>query len=312
MIWRRGASAEVADQPEKATREPSQSVAFRPTADPSPALESASATPARALTQAPAAPVEAKSKLDQASPRLERENVVFDPEPPDLRGLSPEELRQIGQKLHEAIKSGHPLADDRALLRRLESLARPLTAEKPPAAALQFHILDSDLVNAFSHIGGHIYVTRGVFDLAQTDAELEFVIAHELAHLERGHEQARLEQLVRQAGATAGRIAWLNFVLALGYTDDQEFEADAWAYQALRRLGRSRREAIGFLRRYSAYADEHFLTFGHATPKSRPGDPRQDIENHLPAHPPARLRLARLQASTSSAKKGPASAISPR
>ena len=94
-------------------------------------------------------------------------------------------------------------------------------------------MLDSDEVNAFSHVGGHVYVSWGVFTLAQTDAELEFVVAHELAHAELGHAAARAEQLAPQADAAIGRVPGLHFLIALGYSAEQEFAADAWAYQAL-------------------------------------------------------------------------------
>jgi hypothetical protein len=69
-----------------------------------------------------------------------------------------------------------------------------------------------------------------------------------------------LEQVARGPGAEAGLVPWLHHLIALGYSDDQEFAADAWAYQALRRAGRSRREALGFPRRYNTYAEEDRLS----------------------------------------------------
>jgi predicted Zn-dependent protease len=156
--------------------------------------------------------------------------------------------------------------------------------------------LNSDGKNAFSHIGGHIYVNHGIESLAQTDQELQFVIAHELAHLELGHTQARLKQIAVGPGARIGLLPWLHHLIALGYSDDQEYAADAWAYQALLRAGGTHRQAVGFLRRYAAYAREEKLDNGRHPPKSRQEDARQDLENHYPAHPPARERLKRLEA----------------
>ena len=164
------------------------------------------------------------------------------------------------------------------------------------------HVLSSTTVSAFSHVGNHIYVSRGVFALARVDAELQFVIAHELAHLKLGHAAARLEQAARDSHAEVGVVAWLHHLIAMGYSDDQEYAADAWAYRALERAGRSHREALGFLRRYGSYAEEHALNHGRRPPRSQPGDARQDIDNHYPAHPPVRERLSRLAAETSPAK----------
>jgi Zn-dependent protease with chaperone function len=60
-----------------------------------------------------------------------------------------------------------------------------------------------------------------VAGLTQTDAELQFVIAHELAHLELGHPAARLEQVAQAPGASVGLLPALEFLIALGYSDEQ-------------------------------------------------------------------------------------------
>jgi Zn-dependent protease with chaperone function len=135
-----------------------------------------------------------------------------------------------------------------------------------------------------------------MFALAQVDAELQFVVAHELAHLALGHPAARLEQIAQGPGARLGLLPSLDFLIAWGYSDDQEFQADAWAYQALRQAGRSHREAVGFLRRYALYTDGEGLTLHPHPPKTGPGESPQDLDNHYPAHPPARERLRRLEA----------------
>jgi predicted Zn-dependent protease len=252
---------------------------------------------------ATAATVETKTAPEKARPHVAPAQAPRDPRRPDLHGLAPESLRAIGAELHKTIKANHALVDDKPETKRLVRLARPLL-ESPSTAddAPHFHVLATDAVNAFSHVGNHIYVSRGVFALAQTDAELQFVVAHELAHLKLGHASERLEQAARGPGAEAGLVPWLHHVIALGYSDLQEFAADAWAYQALRSAGRSRREALGFLRRYGAYAEDDRLDLGRRPPGSQPGDAHQDLANHFPAHPPVRERVARLAAETAPAK----------
>ncbi len=220
-----------------------------------------------------------------------------------LRGLTPEYLRATGDELYRAIVSAHAAAEDASAVNRLERLAGDLVDSGAFEGKIpRFHVLDSRAVNAFSHAGDHIYVSRGIFDLAQTDAEFQFVIAHELAHQRLGHAAARVEQMAQGPGAEIGLAPWLYHLIALGYSDEQEFAADAWAYQTIRRAGRSRREALGFLRRYGIYAEEHDLSLGHRPPKPQPGEARQDLDNHYPAHPPVKERLARLAAETSAAK----------
>ncbi len=195
---------------------------------------------------------------------------VADPRPLDLRRLLPARRRAIGDELSELIIAGHPLRDEPAWTRKLDGRLAYLAAHgSRPHESITFHVLDSGGVNAFSHVGGHVYVSPEVFALAQTSAELEFVIAHELAHAELGHAAARAEQLAQQAGAGLGLIPGLHFIIALGYSAEQEFAADVWAYEALRRAGRSHRESVGFLRRYAGYAAAHKLPGNHP-PGTRP------------------------------------------
>jgi predicted Zn-dependent protease len=245
----------------------------------------------------PAAALAAMKDAADRRPRGGLEKLALDPRLPSLKALSPESLGPLGEEFLQVVTRGQPLADDASAVRRLEILARPLLTDRPSSTVVpRFHLLGSDDVNAFSHVGGRIYVSRGVFALAQVDSEVQFVIAHELAHLELGHPTARLEQIAQAAGAPLELMPLLHFLIALGYSDDQEFAADAWAYQALRRAGRSHRETVGFLRRYVDYAATHGLSAGHRPPRSRPGESPQDLDNHYPAHPPARERLRRLEA----------------
>src|SRR5438874_576745 len=64
--------------------------------------------------------------------------------------------------------------------------------------AVTITVLDSKEVNAFSHLGGYIYVTRGLFNLAATEEEFRFVVGHELAHVDRRHAQALVAEAERE------------------------------------------------------------------------------------------------------------------
>ncbi len=74
------------------------------------------------------------------------------------------------------------LPDDPRLpyLQRLtESLIDEELAER---AAVTVHVLDDPLPNAFVMPGGHILLTTGLLDAAETENEIAFVLAHELGH----------------------------------------------------------------------------------------------------------------------------------
>ena len=50
-----------------------------------------------------------------------------------------------------------------------------------------FTIVDDPAVNAFSHLGGFVYVHTGLLKMARQDWELEFVLAHEIGHVDLKH-----------------------------------------------------------------------------------------------------------------------------
>ena len=99
----------------------------------------------------------------------------------------------IGQREHPKIIATYGgVYDDRAAEIMLARLAgKLLVAAGEGNSKLTVTILDSEDVNAFALPGGYIYVTRGILALANDEAELAAVIAHEIAHLTLRHARER-------------------------------------------------------------------------------------------------------------------------
>ena len=113
-------------------------------------------------------------------------------------------------------------------------------------------------VNAFAD-GTNVYVTSGMMDFVERDAELQFVRAHELAHNGAGHVDAR------HANTLMGAIIGATTDVALGlpgtmtnieaeagqraYSQDFEREADYLAAYFLARDGADLSGLEGFWRR---------------------------------------------------------------
>jgi predicted Zn-dependent protease len=65
----------------------------------------------------------------------------------------------------------------------------------------RFHVVNSDVVNAFAVPGGYLYFTRGLIENAATLDQFAGVLGHEMAHVELRHSA---EQLGRAEAAETG------------------------------------------------------------------------------------------------------------
>lgn len=113
-----------------------------------------------------------------------------------------------------------------------------------------FHVVNSDVVNAFTAPPGcHIYVTRGLLALMNSEDELASVLGHEVGHVAANHAGGRQQRSVLtglgalivgaltgsdQLAQLAGTFGQLN---VLSYSRNQEYEADTLGIRYLGQAG---------------------------------------------------------------------------
>ena len=136
-----------------------------------------------------------------------------------------------------------------------------------PDLLFTFTLLNSPVINAFALPGGYVYITRGLAALAQSEAELASVLAHEIGHVMARHTAQRYSRaLATTLGSSmlsaviGNNIAsqFINLGSALylqGYSRGQEFEADTLGVRYLRRTGYDPFAGVDFLRSLAASSD---------------------------------------------------------
>ncbi|MFN0053523.1 MAG: M48 family metalloprotease [Planctomycetales bacterium] len=229
----------------------------------------------------------------------------------DVLKLESSEEKQLGKEVHATICQQHKLLDVPRIVRSLERLAAPLLQGRHRRdLTFTFSVIDDDSENAFSHLGGYVYVNRGLLELAKSDVELQFVLGHEIAHVDLGHCVSQLTYAARTsqvAGQASGGLVQLAYhAIALGYSEDKEFAADIWAYDKLRGLGVTHEQVLAFPRRMLDEMNREGLDTEPQKPDTTLGSTVQEIENHFRSHPPMPERIARLEAmwnKSSSARK---------
>lgn len=174
----------------------------------------------------------------------------------------------------------------------VEGVGRAIVAQidgGPVEVEWTFHVLDSDVVNAFALPGGHLFVTRELLARMSNEAQLAAVLGHEAGHVLARHVDERLSRGMIAQGIviTAGvmsedeLIAVGSSVLAqvtmLHYDRGQELESDRLGIRYMARAGY---DPVGMIQLLEILMED-----------SHAGRPPEFLSTH--PHPENRIEQAR-------------------
>jgi beta-barrel assembly-enhancing protease len=94
-----------------------------------------------------------------------------------------------------------------------------LSSNQQLRSKLRFYTLKSNAVNAFSTDQGIVVVTTGLFSRLQNEAQLAFVLAHEISHYTEKHVINSFDYAMNVANKDVYKLS--------AYSQDHELEADA-------------------------------------------------------------------------------------
>lgn len=134
---------------------------------------------------------------------LERYRTRFPLPPREFQDYFLEAQEGFGLALASVIaKEG--LNQDPELNQYLNEVGNLLVASSDiPDQAFRFFILDIDSANAYSCPGGFVFVSRGMLSFLQNEAELAFVLAHEIAHVSRFHGISEIQKRENQIASSS-------------------------------------------------------------------------------------------------------------
>lgn len=205
----------------------------------------------------------------------------------------PQEIALGRQMAAEVEKQAHLIADPivTEYVNRLgQNLAIPAKADFPVTVKM----IQSDEINAFTLPGGFVYVNSGVMKMADNEAELASVIAHEI-----GHAAARHATREATRGELAGFLTLpLSVLTGWGGLAAQQ-TARAAAPIASYRFSRAfETEAdllgVGYLSEagYDPYASIDMFERVQSTERRKPGA----VSKLFMSHPPTGDRIAKTEA----------------
>ena len=188
--------------------------------------------------------------------------------------------------LGEAYKTGYEHKGRTPTDLYVNAVLAKIGAQTKKNFSYQAIVLSWDVPNAMALPGGVIFVTDGLLETLDNEAQLAAVLAHEVGHIELSHcvDAVKYEIVARKLGVMSlGRIADLavHLMIRNSFSKTQEHEADLYAWQWLRHSRYDPRavgESFGALMRWKEE---------RGSPGYEPGL----FRDYFASHPPLEVRV---------------------
>jgi len=202
-----------------------------------------------------------------------------------LSSMSSQQEFQIGRQINQQLVSREVrLYRNPAINRYVEQIGRRLAANSDrPNIKYTFQVVDDKSINAFATMGGYVYVNTGLLRLADNEAELASVMAHEIGHIAGRHSIKQMRQMAIASGVASATGVDRNLAVRLGVdlalrrpnSREDEFEADQMGLRTLKRAGYAPSAMVTFM--------EKLLKGGRSLP------------TFLSTHPATQARIDKLK-----------------
>jgi predicted Zn-dependent protease len=210
----------------------------------------------------------------------------------------------LGKQMADEVEKTSKIVTDPVISEYVNRIGQNLVRNSDAKVPFTIKVIDSEEVNAFALPGGFFFVNTGILDLAQSEAELAGVMAHEIAHVTARHgtRQATRGQVtnlatipliflggwagygIRQAAGLAIPLTFLKF--SRGF----EKEADFLGIQYLYAAGYDPTAMVQFFERLKSQEKKKPSSIGkifrsHPLTKDRIKLVQESIDEVLPSKP---------------------------
>ncbi|HUP03346.1 MAG TPA: M48 family metallopeptidase [Bryobacteraceae bacterium] len=133
---------------------------------------------------------------------------------------SVEKEMALGRQLAQEVQRQTPMVTDPLIAEFVNRMGQNLVRHSDVRIPVTFYVIDSASLNAFALPGGHVFVSAGLMEIADDEAELAGAMAHEIAHVAARHltRQASRQQIAGMAAAPVGAAlgGWTGYAARQG------------------------------------------------------------------------------------------------
>lgn len=196
-----------------------------------------------------------------------------------LSNLSDKQERELGEQIHRNLQSqGMRLHQGRTLNRYITRIGQRLVdaGSRRRKVDYRFQVVDDSRVNAFATMGGRVYVTTGLINTADNEAQLASVISHEIGHIEKQHLVKQIRKTMVAQGLTTAitgsnrsQVAniGINLLVSRPQSRSDEYDADREGLRILRAANYATSAMPAFMRKLvSSRSTPTFLSTHPAVP----------------------------------------------
>lgn len=176
------------------------------------------------------------------------ENIFLDQFP-----MSESDEEKYGEEMHKSIIKEFKLIDSDPRHNKIQRiLDKMLPFRERKGINYNIHLIQHNMVNAFAIVGGHLYVTTGIMDFVDSEAELASIIGHEIGHVDKKHCVRKIQKLVianNVLGDAGTMAANFQMVLSAPFGQTDEYESDKVGAYFAKKAGYNPRASLNFWRK---------------------------------------------------------------
>ena len=161
-----------------------------------------------------------------------------------------------------------------------------------------FHVLDSDVLNAFAIPGGNIWITEAMLNFLDNDDQLAGILGHEIAHVDLRHCIRAIQYQIWIMEVLPEHSDYVKIGYSLvnsSYSELNELEADKNGVQIMFQAGYDPDQMVNFMTKMEAL-EESAGEYDQPDKDDQIGQAVAQVNDFLRSHPLSRERKEKLQA----------------
>ncbi|MEO0457286.1 MAG: M48 family metallopeptidase [Cyanobacteria bacterium P01_A01_bin.114] len=177
-----------------------------------------------------------------------------------ISNMSDSQEQDFGRRINQQLlNSGEfRLYNNAAVTGYVDNIGQRLVPHSDrPDIPYVFQVVEDDSINAFATMGGYVYVTTGLLQAADNEAEVAGVLGHEIGHIAEKHALDRMRDAAIAQGVTGAlgvnrdRLVNIGMQVALQLPAgrEDEYQADEHGFYTMGEAGYDQSAMASFMQK---------------------------------------------------------------